>query len=776
MSEPTGARRYGTGGGDAYYDAVKYGGYEGTREQFGKDQAEFAKNATAVAEAKEVVEQDTEEVRSTKETFVNTTVPDAITAIQQEGTTQVQAVTQQGEESSQQVEAVGTQWKDEVANEGRARVQAVEQAGTNQVQAVNDAGTTQVGAVNQAGADQIAAVEQAGAGQVQAVTDEGTTQVTAVEDAGAAERTAIEEKGEQTRESIPDDYTALSDEVDNLNRQISDVEGDLNVIFDGGNLESSAIIPTVQIGKAIADNGVMKDVSGYNATDYIELPDRTYEVSMHSTFASNLGTAFYDAEKNCLLMVDGRNVSNYGGTEKSQPQNITLPAPSGAKYIRATMRDYWYTQPSDFNIVPSLSYDSAYELIDENRESIDENRESIKEIADIRPGKNLINPQLFEAGAISGQSGAISTEAAFAGYVTSAFIPISENTDYMFSTFLKSDGRVSSTRKIYLLYDENKTPVSNTYFNQASLYEVPIANTTAKYIRVSSGDSNNLMLEEGVTRTGYEEYSESLKLNDEIPLTSAMIKNIEDMGVTDSLSGKKWAVLGDSFTDYTNKLFDSGKYAGQYASYPRLIAVRTGIDALLQFCLSGRTLAYPSDGTFTNSICCPTAVCYYQNIPEDVDYVTIMLGINDRQHTGSGSTSDGEDATGVITLGTITDSDTSTYYGAWNVVLGWLRENRSFAHVGIVISNGIEDPDWIGAIEAVAKKWGYPTLNLNGDDRCPVMIRAYNPDVPNQIKQIIKQKQAVDYDGTITGSINTHPNWQTHELESTIFEAWLRSL
>lgn len=559
------------------------------------------------------------------------------------------------------------------------------------------------------------------------------------------------------------------DDHNELSRQLSDVEGDLNVIFDGGNRKDSAIIPTVYTGKAIADNGVMKDISGYNATDYIELPDRTYEVSMHSTFASNLGTAFYDAGKNCLLMVDGRNVSNYGGTEKSRPQNITLPAPSGAKYMRATMRDYWYTQPSDFNIVPSLSYDSAYELIDENRESI-------KEIADNKPGKNLVNPQLLEAGAIAGQSGAISTSGAFAGYVTSTFIPISENTDYMFSTFQKSDGRVSTTRKIYLLFDENKTPISDTYYNQASLYKVPIANTTAKYIRVSSGVSNNLMLEEGTTRTGYEEYSESLKLNDEIPLTSAMIKNVEDMGVTDSLSGKKWAVLGDSFTDYTNKLFDSGKYAGEYASYPRLIALRTGINALLQFCLSGRTLAYPSDGTFTNSVCCPTATCYYQNIPDDVDYVTIMLGINDSQHTGSGSTGDGEDATGVITLGTITDSDTSTYYGAWNVVLGWLRENRPFAHIGIVISNGIEDPDWVGAIEAVAKKWGYPTLNLNGDDRCPVMIRAYNPDVPNQIKQIIKEKQAVDYDGTITGSANTHPNWQTHELESTIFEAWLRSL
>ena len=89
MSEPTGARRYGVGGGDAYYDAVRYGGYEGTREQFGKDQAEFAKNASAVAEAKETVERDTEEVRNTKNTFENTTVPEAIRALNQEGEDQI---------------------------------------------------------------------------------------------------------------------------------------------------------------------------------------------------------------------------------------------------------------------------------------------------------------------------------------------------------------------------------------------------------------------------------------------------------------------------------------------------------------------------------------------------------------------------------------------------------------------------------------------------------------------------------------------------------------
>ena len=299
MSEPTGARRYGTGGGDAYYDAVKYGGYEGTREQFGKDQAEFATNATAVAAAKKVVEQDTEEVRSTKETFVNTTVPEAITAIQQEGTTQVQAVTQQGEKSSQQVEAVGTQWKDEVANEGRARVQAVEQAGTNQVQAVNDAGTTQVGAVNQAGADQVDAVEQAGTGQVQAVTDEGTTQVTAVEDAGAAERTAIEEKGEQTRESIPDDYTALSDEVDNLNRQISDVEDALNDAVPC----IKQVNPAYEQGTLDDDGQPSAASNRYRTVDFVSITKGYSHYITIGTYGTTIIRAYiyqYDGEKNYI--------------------------------------------------------------------------------------------------------------------------------------------------------------------------------------------------------------------------------------------------------------------------------------------------------------------------------------------------------------------------------------------------------------------------------------------------------------------------------------------
>ena len=274
-----------------------------------------------------------------------------------------------------------------------------------------------------------------------------------------------------------------------------------------------------------------------------------------------------------------------------------------------------------------------------------------------------------------------------------------------------------------------------------------------------------MQIEKGTERTDYKPYTESRELNDEIPLTAKMRSEISN-----PLRGKKWVHCGDSSSDFTNKTFSDGIFADEYASFPRLIAERNNMTLLQEFMLSGRTLAYPADGTFVNALTAPNQTYNYQNIPADADYITIMLGINDCQHTGSGTTGDGEDATGVITLGTINDTTTATYFGAYNTVCAWLRENRPFAHVGIVITNGTTRQDYTEAQIAIARKWGYPYLNLNGDDRTPAFIRCYNPDVPNSLKDTLKTTQG------ISAPSNTHPNWQTHELESTIIEAWLMSL
>lgn len=277
---------------------------------------------------------------------------------------------------------------------------------------------------------------------------------------------------------------------------------------------------------------------------------------------------------------------------------------------------------------------------------------------------------------------------------------------------------------------------------------------------------DNVVLPEGLVLPDNVEVPESVVM----PPVAIFNKN-------DVLYGKKWAVLGDSFTNGDGVgTFTEGKYSGMPQTYPYFIGNRTGIE-VVKFFNGGRTLAYPADGTFTNSVTCPTNAHYFQNVPEDVDYITIYLGINDSHHEKGNSGTDGEDVTGVIPLGTLADTDTSTYYGAWNVIIPWLMINRPFAHIGIIVSNGCDRKEYRTAQIEIARKYGIPFIDLNGDDRTPVMIRALNSNISWDIRDgIITKKQAVDYDGTKTGKKNQHPNEKAHEYESRFIENFLRSL
>ena len=119
----------------------------------------------------------------------------------------------------------------------------------------------------------------------------------------------------------------------------------------------------------------------------------------------------------------------------------------------------------------------------------------------------------------------------------------------------------------------------------------------------------------------------------------------------------------------------------------------------------------PVPGTFSNSF----SNGIYKTIDEDVDYITLYYGINDSHHRPSSTGSDGEDQTGIIHLGTIDDTDNTTFYGAWNVVLEYLIAHHPYAHIGILVSNGCETDDYRLATIEVAKKWGIPYIDLNGD-------------------------------------------------------------
>ena len=238
------------------------------------------------------------------------------------------------------------------------------------------------------------------------------------------------------------------------------------------------------------------------------------------------------------------------------------------------------------------------------------------------------------------------------------------------------------------------------------------------------------------------------------------------------LYNKKWAVIGDSFTSgdfkgYTGDttIREDGPYKGNTATYDYLIGNRNEM-IIQHLAAGGRTLATPAVDSFTN---CVTSDEVYKAVDEDTDYLTIKIGINDSHHRPGSTDSDGEDQTGVIEIGSIDDKTKNTFYGAWNVVLDYWITNYPKLKIGIIVSNGCETDDYRKATIAIANKWGIPYIDVNGDERTPMMHRSTNPN----ISSIAKQKRLLAFRVSNT---NTHPNLDAHKYESTIIENFLRSL
>ena len=150
-----------------------------------------------------------------------------------------------------------------------------------------------------------------------------------------------------------------------------------------------------------------------------------------------------------------------------------------------------------------------------------------------------------------------------------------------------------------------------------------------------------------------------------------------------------------------------------------------------------------------------------------MDYITLYFGINDSHHAGIGK--DGEVTNGYIPLGSIDDTTIDTFYGAWNVVMAYLIEHYPFAHIGIIVSNGCGVPAYPEAEIAIAKKFGVPYINLNGDERTPAMIRAVNPDIDPAIIKTRDEAMRVT-------EKNRHPNVKAHAYEADFIESWLRGI
>lgn len=544
---------------------------------------------------------------------------------------------------------------------------------------------------------------------------------------------------------------------DAVRGQVTDLKSDLDNTYYTV-LGENLINPSKNVVGLLSSDGTVDGSStGYATSDFIEIEPNTDYVftcwveDTGLVASSRERSALYDASKQ-FVSASYQDVNN--------TTSITFNSGS-AKYARVSWNKSRLGFLKKAALAPTsyVLYSETYytHLIvqDYKNGSIPKDALDFDNSLALCSNINLFNVDDVVDNNYINSSGQLESNSS---YKTSGFIPVRQGYDYTISprcrmkafyTDADFDSYIPSS------WDGTDRTTPHTF---TSLY--------SGYMCFSYASSaTNLSVVESYAGTT------TRKIEEGIALSNTQTKQIREDVVSpiSSLYGKKWAVCGDSFTQgVTNTKMPSGQYEGKPYTYPYIIATRQGI-TLYEFFDGGRTLAFPENpSTFDNSLTCPTADWYYQNIPSDADFITIYLGINDEHHATGGG--DGEDPTGYIPLGTIDDSTTSSYYGAWNVVLEWLIENRPNAHIGIIVTNGLSIEGYRDAQIAIARKYGIPFIDMNGDDRTPAMLRTVNSNISASIKQILKEKWSVDYPS------NQHPNDDAQLFESHFIENFLRSI
>ena len=532
---------------------------------------------------------------------------------------------------------------------------------------------------------------------------------------------------------VEQDISEINDDIVDINNNQAAYESINNDKFNQiADTEKEALEYTKTSNKLLVANGELENVETnyYYVSDYIDISDYpAVFVTAQSGYTNRL-YALYDSSYNF--------VSDYAG-EYAASKTITdkeVIVPSNVKYIRISQ---WGNVPLE------CKYNSY----------------AVKGLSVLQADVSTLNTE-YEAMTGTEEYNITlhpTSEYEF-GYVTNSGYKNTETSDYVYTEKLplESGDKVwitDSSGSPWLLrfvcaYNDDTV---NTEAGATNVYEYTVPNNINGVI--CSIPSKNT--------------SPSGKTIHVLHKVSGKVSTLNSS--TDKLYGKKWCVIGDSFSygGYTPmNVFESGRYYGYRKVYPYFIGNRTHIN-IVDFTMGGRTLAFPAEpGSFTNSITCPTAACYYQNIPNDVDYITIYLGINDSHHASGGG--DGEDSTGYIPIGTVDDNTVNTFGGAWNVVLSWLIENRPNAHIGIIVSNGCDSDAYRTLTIAIAQKYGIPYIDLNGDQITPAMLRTTNPNIASSVKSKLIQKWSVDYPS------NQHPTDAAHEFESQFIEEFLRRI
>ena len=228
------------------------------------------------------------------------------------------------------------------------------------------------------------------------------------------------------------------------------------------------------------------------------------------------------------------------------------------------------------------------------------------------------------------------------------------------------------------------------------------------------------------------------------------------------LAGKILVTIGDSITYGADMQMESnglienpGPNEGKYKSYGWQIAQRNNM-IFYQKGISGSTMqgAVNSNGTDKGDVSKKNGFSKengrYTQLPDDIDFMTIMFGWNDAAYG---------------TLGTINDTTNETYCGGFNVVMPYLIHKYPYTTIVLIVPFGTTMAHR-QAVRDMAQKWGVGCFDMCAND-LPFYYSEESDDVAvnEEIKKLRIELNQVN---------GAHPGYQGHYAIGTRLEDYLR--
>ena len=228
------------------------------------------------------------------------------------------------------------------------------------------------------------------------------------------------------------------------------------------------------------------------------------------------------------------------------------------------------------------------------------------------------------------------------------------------------------------------------------------------------------------------------------------------------LAGKILVTIGDSITYGADMQMESnglienpGPNEGKYKSYGWQIAQRNNM-VFYQKGISGSTMqgAVNPNGTDKGDVSKKNGFSKengrYTQLPDDIDFMTIMFGWNDAAYG---------------TLGTINDTTNETYCGGFNVVLPYLIHKYPYTTIVLIVPFGTTEGHR-QAVRDMAQKWGVGCFDMCAND-LPFYYSEESDDVAvnDEIKKLRIELNQVN---------GAHPGYQGHYAIGTRLEDYLR--